>query len=464
MGKGMGRESAVDRGVAVLTVAWLACAAGCSQPKYPNTEAQCPAGVVPPRCPSAYTFESMALNPGNTDEVFVCLTFSGGGTRAAALAYGVLQELRETALAPAGDQAGRCLLDEVDVVSSVSGGSFTAMALKYWGRDLFASPFAERFLYHNVTGDLVTRIIVQNLLILPIIFPDRIHIAADYVNERIFDHALYAGLAKQRPYVVVNATSMAGERFEFTQDDFDLLGSDLNSVPLGHAVMASSAYPLLLSPMRLKYYANDLSAWTIDYILTQKDSPSPRRYRWAKALACERNGAYCLDLDQHRFLYLLDGGIWDNLGLSHVIRSFQGEAIGRRLEPSDGRPAIRKLVVIVVDAATEMPPGIEDRRIAPGLLEMAGRSASIGVSSHSDTTMQLARCLFEDRIREVPDCQGFLIDVALAHVEDPQTRRKLLTLPTRFDLARDEVDALIEAGRGLLREHPHFQELLKGLR
>jgi len=44
-------------------------------------------------CASSYRFDALEKNPGNTDEVFVCLTFSGGGTRAAALAYGVLQEL-----------------------------------------------------------------------------------------------------------------------------------------------------------------------------------------------------------------------------------------------------------------------------------------------------------------------------------------------------------------------------------
>jgi NTE family protein len=52
------------------------------------------------------------------------LTFSGGGTRAAALAYGVLKELKETTIVSGGQRIR--LLDEVDSISSVSGGSFTA--------------------------------------------------------------------------------------------------------------------------------------------------------------------------------------------------------------------------------------------------------------------------------------------------------------------------------------------------
>ncbi|MGP4848242.1 hypothetical protein ACTXGQ_29375, partial [Marinobacter sp. 1Y8] len=62
--------------------------------------------------------------PKNSDEVFVVLAFSGGGTRAAALSYGVLEKLRDTPVTINGVE--RRLLDEVDVISSVSGGSYTA--------------------------------------------------------------------------------------------------------------------------------------------------------------------------------------------------------------------------------------------------------------------------------------------------------------------------------------------------
>ena len=54
----------------------------------------------------------------------VYLAFSGGGTRAAAVSYGVMQELRDTLIEAKGEQVR--LLDEVDTISSVSGGSFTS--------------------------------------------------------------------------------------------------------------------------------------------------------------------------------------------------------------------------------------------------------------------------------------------------------------------------------------------------
>ena len=61
---------------------------------------------------------------GDLGNNLILLTFSGGGTRAAALAYGVLEELRDTTIF--SNRKTIRLLDDVDNISAVSGGSFTA--------------------------------------------------------------------------------------------------------------------------------------------------------------------------------------------------------------------------------------------------------------------------------------------------------------------------------------------------
>jgi NTE family protein len=75
------------------------------------------------------------------------VSFSGGGTRASALAYGVLQELRDTQVSVAGKRER--LLDEIDVITSVSGGSFTSAYYGLYGDRIFED-FEERFLRRNV--------------------------------------------------------------------------------------------------------------------------------------------------------------------------------------------------------------------------------------------------------------------------------------------------------------------------
>ena len=71
---------------------------------------------------SGYRYQNLKA-PENSESLFVILTFSGGGTRAAALSYGVMEKLRNTTIQWEGKE--RRLLDEVDVISSVSGGTLT---------------------------------------------------------------------------------------------------------------------------------------------------------------------------------------------------------------------------------------------------------------------------------------------------------------------------------------------------
>jgi NTE family protein len=62
---------------------------------------------------------------------------------------------------------------------------------------------------------------------------------------------------EDRPFILINATDMAlGERFEFTQGQFDLIHSDLSRYPISRAVAASSAFPVVLSPIVLRNYSD----------------------------------------------------------------------------------------------------------------------------------------------------------------------------------------------------------------
>ena len=87
-------------------------------------------------------------------ENLVVLAFSGGGTRAAAFSYGVLEFLRRTeVVGPKGNKVR--LLDEIDVITGVSGGSFTALAYGLYGEKLFAD-YEQRFLKRNVERELIS--------------------------------------------------------------------------------------------------------------------------------------------------------------------------------------------------------------------------------------------------------------------------------------------------------------------
>lgn len=116
------------RTLTLAACAALATLAGCaSRPVNP------PIAHADPN--AGYRLETRVVQAG-TRENLIILAFSGGGTRAAAFSYGVLEFLRRTEVVTAQGETMR-LLDAVDVITGVSGGSFTALAYGLYGDKLF---------------------------------------------------------------------------------------------------------------------------------------------------------------------------------------------------------------------------------------------------------------------------------------------------------------------------------------
>jgi len=167
------------------------------------------------------------------------LAFSGGGTRAAALAYGVLEAMRDTTVILDGEP--QRLLDEIDAISSVSGGSFTAAYFGLHGDGIFTG-FEKDFLRSDVSGELMHGLFDPGLWFST---GGRTEMAVAYYEDKVFKGATFADLQRREgPLIVINATDLGrGVRFSFLQDYFDLLCSDLSSFRIARAVAASSAVP-----------------------------------------------------------------------------------------------------------------------------------------------------------------------------------------------------------------------------
>jgi NTE family protein len=338
---------------------------------------------------------------------------------------------------------------------------------------------------------MVTRPI--NLLRLPLAMLDRIDVVAFYYNKDLFNRRTYADLAqpKTRPYIVINATNMAlGERFEFTQDDFDVLGSDLSTVPVGHAVAASSAFPMLLSPMRLRYYPSPPGS----DLYTRLSDPdgareNPRHYAWASSLlpradaGSERERR--LDEENHKYIHLLDGGITDNLGVTFLIQELRFGYIRELIETGK----VKKLVVVVVDAGTDRPEPIESMANSPGLFRMALSTGNTGIKNYSSAMTQILRFMMREepaRRREnykqctdsiaqscpqaqrpprpaALDAEYYLIEVNFREIEDQKERERFLEMPTSFFLRSSQVDALIAQGGQLLADSADYRRLIADL-
>src|SRR5215467_7565086 len=225
----------------LLLASFLALATGCAHwPPTPKLER---AGAP------GYRIDESA-RPGQSDDMLVILAFSGGGTRAAALGYGVLEELRRTVVTINGTK--RRLLDEVDVISAVSGGTFPATYYALRGEKTFEE-FETKVLLRRFESELAQKIVLNpaNWFRLPSATFGKSDLFAELYDETVFDRATFADLKKANgPFVIINGTDITtGARFSFTQDQFDAICGDLMQVPLGRAVATSTALPPLLTPI-----------------------------------------------------------------------------------------------------------------------------------------------------------------------------------------------------------------------
>ena len=396
-----------------------------------------------------------------SDDLLLVVAFSGGGTRAAAFAYGVLEELRDTQVSIGGQP--RRLLDEMDFVSGVSGGSFTAAYYGLDGDGIFRD-FEQRFLRRNVQRDLLLSLLnpINWVRLLSPLF-SRSDLAAEYYDQKIFDGRTFADLERgPRVELVINATDMVrGSRFSFRQPELDFLCADLAPIPLARAVAASAAVPGPLTPVILNSYAGTCGfeppTWIEETLVTREESR--RRLRQAAVMH-----SY-LDPGQ-RYVYLLDGGISDNLGVRFSFERIVEQGDFEEVLARAGVGDARQIVVIVVNAETE--PGLAVGRgglVSLGLTRLIQTVTGIQTRSSNFETIELVRSSFEGWAREISERRGHpvefrLVDLYFDALRDPAERAYLRNLPTSFVLDDEAVDRLRAAGRELLRSSPLMHEAL----
>jgi NTE family protein len=431
---------------------------------------------------TGYTFNNVVEQSDRGSEVLVMLAFSGGGTRAAAFSYGVLKELAVTEL----QQDGRSyrLSDEIDLITAVSGGSFTAAYFGLYGDRIFED-YERVFLRRDVQGELTGQVLNPfNWFRLLSPFYTRADMATELYNETIFNHATYADMTRAHgPYVVINATEMTlGVRFQFTKDYTDIICSDLSQLPVARAVTASSAVPILFSPITMVNRAGECGwvqpAWVQEALAT--DDRTSRLYNLASNITALE------DREERPYLHLFDGGLADNLGLRAMLDGvLRHHGITEALQAL-GMSHTRKVIVILVNAETALDVESSRQMQTPTFTAALSAATSVPLQRYSFETV----ALLKDRLREweqesyeaecgpgshpestnAPpaadgECRGVdfhFIEVNFSEYPDPAERDYLKRLPTSFVLSDEAVDRLIAAGGQVLRNNSEYRRLIAG--
>ena len=367
---------------------------------------------------------SMHVNETRDPSLVMAVTISGGGARAAAFGYGVLRELEDHEF----DWRGRrlTLLEATDLISAVSGGSIVAAYYAAFGRTglpRFEHDFLRQDFQQSLLGMMARP---GNLRDLSSPWFGRAHLLARRLDT-LYEGKTFADLERnpRHPQLIVTATDLArGTGFEFTWDQFTLICSDLGRVPLSFAVAASSAVPLLLSPVTLRNYADRCPA---------------------------------------EVQRLLDRALM-NGGLRQTFR----EVV---IPPG----SVHKVVLVVVNAEREPTHDIDASDTVPGMFDVA-ETLLFGAGARKTRETQE---YLQDVIREwrkdleahaaagasvfAADADIHVIMVNLRDAALHSDRRQLLRVPTAFTVSDSEVTELITAGREVLRYSPDFQAPVRAL-
>lgn len=395
----------------------------------------------------------------------MAVTLSGGGARAAAFGYGVLDELRRTQVRWQGRDIA--LLDELDVISGVSGGSIVAAYYAAFGSRTFPD-FENEFLRQDFQDSLISHMLrPASLHELTSPWFGRTHLLARRLDElyRGLTFGDLAGRPKQ-PRLLISATDLSlGSSFEFSWDQFELICSDLASVPLSFAVASSSAVPIVLSPTTLRNYNADCPRPPSAF-----EGDAAQDYRSRLLRAGQRS---YLDANARPFIHLVDGGLADNLGVRGLLdRSLVGGGLRGSVRALP-RAAISRVVIVAVNAEREPSARIDATDTVPGTAQVfdalmfgAGARATQETLGLLTDTARAWRRELEHRAPDgqdafAPDAQVHVITVNLSDAPELLDRRSLLQVPTAFSIGRGDVTRLIEAGRHILRESPEFKALVR---
>ncbi len=407
---------------------------------------------------------------GNSDKLFVVLTFSGGGKRAAAFSFGVLEALRDIQVTtPDGER--RPLLDEVDLISAVSGGAFTAAYYALHGHETFES-FAPRFLNHDTEKDLWHQVLVPSSWgKLARDDVSRSDLEVEYFDKELFRGASVYDVITRSPRVIITATDLVRAKpFAFTRDQLNGVCVDPKSVPVARAVFASAATPIYFAPLVMQTFAGKCHYQTPEIASQPLDSIEDvyRRERAERLLSF-------LDTANYPYLHLADGAFADNLGARAILDEVAlGDTVTDALR-RNGYSRARRMLFVIVDARTGF-----DQRYAQvpeplGIKKVMDAVVSATFNRYSFETMNLMRARvkrWETDVRTtrckstlpMPDCDKFdidLVELSFDRIQDEAERKYLNLVPTAFTLSSEEIIRLRRAAHQLVEDSPEMRNFIE---
>lgn len=399
--------------------------------------------------------------------IFLCV--SGGGSRALTFGYYVTQILNSVKYKTydtLGKNISNSILDEVDVASGVSGGSFPCAAIPIYKNNW--ALFEKRAVRNNIELNIILKLLLPwNWGI------TRSEVAANYYDKVIFSEKRF-GEIPIYPSLKINTTLLAkGTHFVFDSVTFSYINSDLPSVRVADAVNASSAFPGAFNPRTFINYTQQVP----DSIL-QLD----RKYAAAvlnsdmdmDSYLFANYRRYLNDANNSTYLHISDGGIAGNTGIEAVINEMRtGGVINKAI--NSGK--LKRFIVIMANAGTESQSKIGTKKSAPNSLKVVLATTTIGIDGISAQRIKVVKDKMNRLWQSVLEGREYIggVDKNLRNLEQPYFieigSRKLSgdlksqfdDLPTSFYLNKEQISIVKQAVDTLMGSDADWNRLKKSL-
>jgi NTE family protein len=385
------------------------------------------------------------------------MTISGGGTRAGTMGWRALEYLKNVPykyLAEDSTPIESNLADQIDCISGISGGSFAATGWCIYKDSM--DLFRERFINHNIQLSIFGGLFWPPSHLKALLSPyyNRIDIAAEYYDKYIFKSNQFKDLPSY-PTLWINATNLStADRFVFTPEQFGMMDSDIWCYPLGYACAASSAFPILLSPITIRNYGDVLP----DSILEQNDEYSmaklnsvrnPEKYFYCKTVQFFND-------KRNKWIHLADGGLVDNQGLQAVLDQFNNNGV---INKGLNDRKIKKLVIINVNAGTSSTDESSRHHGAPGIFGVINYTMTASMDILSAKRWNEIRSKCDDIWKAKLDGVGalelkpFCIEINFRNIQNDDFREECMNLPTSFHLTKPQIAVIDSAVPELFDEN-----------
>ncbi|MEE9354974.1 MAG: patatin-like phospholipase family protein [Methylococcaceae bacterium] len=373
---------------------------------------------------------------GKFKDTLVILSLSGGGSRAAYWSAATMLALEKVFA-----EEGINLLQEVDAISAVSGGTLPAAyyAISTEPDDPPETAPSNRIWDEPTVKELMTRNYVlkwvgnwfwpTNMAKFWFTDYDRSDIMAQTLADNLFDKRIigedltFGEMNFHRPNIILNATNGTSDKsedkaqykfgspFTFTAEDFKQIESDINDYSISRAVMASAAFPAAFNYMTLKDFS---------------------------------------ERDQDKYIHVFDGGNFDNLGLHSVQRVID-----------TSKDKFKKIIVILVDSYTDSP-GIDSAEAdARGFFDYA---VDLNFLDSLNSLLEVSRKrvldIFKNNIKELDEISTLFYHLQFADIEDKPLRKALNMIKTDFKISPENSQYIDQAvARLIVKENPCLQAI-----